>query len=49
MTIQYLINLIDYSITYFNDIAKSNKKIKNPNKEEKKALLNLIQMLENSR
>ena len=40
--------LIEYSITYFNDIAKSNKKYKNPNNEEKKALLNLIQMLENS-
>ena len=40
--------LIEYSIKYFNDIAKSNKKYKNPNDEEKKALLNLIQMLENS-
>ena len=40
--------LIEYSITYFNDIAKSNKKYKNPNNEEKKALLNLIHMLENS-
>ena len=40
--------LIEYSITYFNDIAKSNKKYKNPNNEEKKALLNLIKMLENS-
>ena len=40
--------LIEYSITYFNDIAKSNKKYKNPNNDEKKALLNLIKMLENS-
>ncbi len=40
--------LIEYSIIYFNDIAKSNKKYKNPNNEEKKALLNLIKMLENS-
>ena len=40
--------LIEYSITYFNDIAKSNKKYKNPNNEERKALLNLINMLENS-
>ena len=30
--------LIEYSITYFNDIAKSNKHYKKPNEEEKKAL-----------
>ena len=40
--------LIEYSITYFNDIAKSNKQYKKPNYEQKKALLNLIKMLENS-
>ena len=38
--------LIKYSIKYFNDIVKQNKKYKKPNSSEKKALLDLILNLE---
>ncbi len=38
--------LIKYSIKYFNDIVKQNKKYKKPNSSEKKALLDLILKLE---
>ena len=39
-------NLIKYSIKYFNDVVKQNKKYKKPNITEKKALLDLISNLE---
>ena len=39
-------NLIKYSIKYFNDVVKKNKKYKKPNNSEKKALLDLISNLE---
>tara|TARA_Y100001960_G_scaffold114638_1_gene122736 strand:- start:1113 stop:1733 length:621 start_codon:yes stop_codon:yes gene_type:complete len=38
--------LIGYAIKYFNDVIKKNKKYKKPNSEEKKALEELVQMLE---
>ena len=38
--------LIGYAIKYFNDVIKKNKKYKKPNPEEKKALEELVQMLE---
>ena len=38
--------LISYAIKYFNDIIKKNKKYKNPNTEEKKALMALINNLD---
>ncbi len=38
--------LIGYAIKYFNDVIKKNKKYKKPNKEEKKALEALINVLE---
>ena len=40
-------NLIKYSIKYFKDIVKKNKKYKKPNSVEMKALLDLILTLEN--
>ena len=40
-------NLIKYSIKYFKDIVKKNKKYKKPNSIEMKALLDLISTLEN--
>ena len=40
-------NLIKYSIKYFNDVVKQNKKYKKPNSLEMKALLDLISKLEN--
>ena len=40
-------NLIKYSIKYFNDVVKQNKKYKKPNSLEMKALLDLILKLEN--
>ena len=40
-------NLIKYSIKYFKDIVKKNKKYKKPNGIEMKALLDLISTLEN--
>ena len=39
-------NLIKYSIKYFNDVVKKNKKYKKPNSSEIKALLNLVSKLE---
>ena len=39
--------LIGYAIKYFNDIIKLNKKYKSPSKEETKALLALVNALEN--
>ena len=39
-------NLIKYSIKYFNDIVKLNKKYKKPNSSEIKALLDLISTLD---
>ena len=38
--------LIEYAIKYFNDVIKKNKKYKEPNSEEKKALKALVAMLE---
>ena len=38
--------LIDNAIKYFNDVIKQNKKYKKPNETEKKALLALINALE---
>ena len=40
-------NLIEYAIKYFNDVIKKNKKYKKPNSEEKKALEELVLVLEN--
>ncbi len=42
-------NLIGYAIKYFNDVIKVKKKYKNPNNDEKKALLALIKTLDNCR
>ena len=39
--------LIHYAIKYFNDVIKSKKKYKKPNKEEKNALEALIKVLDN--
>jgi len=39
--------LIYYAIKYFNDVIKSKKKYKKPNKEEKNALEALIKVLDN--
>jgi len=39
--------LINYAIKYFNDVIKSKKKYKKPNKEEKNALEALIKVLDN--
>ena len=39
-------NLIDYAIRYFNDVIKSQKQYKKPNKDEKLALEALIKTLE---
>ena len=38
--------LIGYAINYFNDVIKKNKKYKKPNKNEKKALEALINVLD---
>ena len=38
--------LIGYAINYFNDVIKKNKKYKKPNKNEKKALEALINILD---
>tara|TARA_B100001057_G_scaffold17168_1_gene15976 strand:+ start:5738 stop:7300 length:1563 start_codon:yes stop_codon:yes gene_type:complete len=39
-------SLIGYAIKYFNDVIKSQKKYKQPNKEEKLALEQLVKVLE---
>ena len=39
--------LTEYAINYFKDKVEPNKKFKNPNSEEKKALKNLVSKLEN--
>ncbi len=38
--------LVEYSIKFFNEVIKENKKYKKPNIDEKKALQNLIKVLE---
>ena len=38
--------LIGYAIKYFNDVIKQNKKYKKPDEKEKKALLALIETLD---
>ncbi len=38
--------LIEYAIKYFNDVIKKNKKYKEPNDKEKKALGSLVKVLE---
>ena len=40
-------NLIDYAIRYFNDVIKLQKKYKKPNEDEKKALIALVEALNN--
>ena len=40
--IQYLIDLVGYAIKYFNDVIKSQKNYKKPNKDEKIALEALL-------
>ena len=39
--------LVGYAIKYFNEVIKQTKKYKKPNSTEKKALLQLIKILEN--
>jgi lysyl-tRNA synthetase class 1 len=43
---QILDGLTEYAINYFKDKVEPNKKFKNPNDEEKKALKNLVNNLE---
>ena len=38
--------LVNYAIKYFNEVIKQNKKYKIPNEDEKKALIELIEKLE---